>query len=360
MTLRTASRAALRFVLTSAIVLVLVEGTCQVAYRATQGSWLFGGSPGEEIAGAFEPHPHLVGVPRPGFSREEGGVRISHNRLGIRGPEVPQRPAPGVRRVVAVGGSTTYGVGVSDGETWPALLAEALGPGWEVLNLGVPGYSSAENVIQTALLLSDLQPEIALFYEGWNDLRNSHVADLAPDYANFHAVHLYWNLGLFRLRAGNRSALVFYLRELARALFVDDPWARVRYRPTPDRLTDAVDGRVLALYRRNLASLVALCRAQGIRPILIPQVLNADAMVGDEPGRWVPLIRERDLPVAMEAFNLALLRTARRQGAEAVAEVLDEPFAPEDFIDHGHFSARGNRRFARLLAARLRATPAGD
>ena len=43
------------------------------------------------------------------------------NSLGIRGPEYPA-PSSEILRILAMGGSTTYGVNNLDGTTWPALL----------------------------------------------------------------------------------------------------------------------------------------------------------------------------------------------------------------------------------------------
>jgi hypothetical protein len=45
-------------------------------------------------------------------------------------------------------------------------LEKELGPGYEVINLGVPGYSTVENLIQTALILPSLNPDVAIFLCG--------------------------------------------------------------------------------------------------------------------------------------------------------------------------------------------------
>lgn len=64
-----------------------------------------------------------------------------HNRLGLRGPETTPRPTSGVRRLLVVGDSIAYGLGVAPEETLAARLERRLGAGWEVLNAGVPGWS---------------------------------------------------------------------------------------------------------------------------------------------------------------------------------------------------------------------------
>lgn len=66
-------------------------------------------------------------------------VTTSAQRL--RGAPFAPQPEPGVRRLVAIGDSTTFGWGVADGEAWPAQLQAELtrrGHRVEVLNAGVP------------------------------------------------------------------------------------------------------------------------------------------------------------------------------------------------------------------------------
>ena len=66
-------------------------------------------------------------------------VTTSARRL--RGDAAGALPPDGVRRLVAIGDSVTFGWGVADGETWPAQLQAELGRRGhrvEVLNAGVP------------------------------------------------------------------------------------------------------------------------------------------------------------------------------------------------------------------------------
>ncbi len=49
-----------------------------------------------------------------------------------------------VKRVAVLGDSLVFGWGVDDGETLADGVAAGLGPGWEVLNAGVPGYSTVQ------------------------------------------------------------------------------------------------------------------------------------------------------------------------------------------------------------------------
>lgn len=65
------------------------------------------------------------------------------SRQGFRDSERSQLKKSSTMRVVALGDSFTWGVGVEPHEVFPARLEEALGrlyPNAEVINLGVPGY----------------------------------------------------------------------------------------------------------------------------------------------------------------------------------------------------------------------------
>ncbi len=78
----------------------------------------------------------------------EGGRRgpaLSTNELGFRGALPPRERTAGVARVIALGDSFTFGVGVEDGRCYPAQLqahlTSRLSPERaEVLNLSFPGW----------------------------------------------------------------------------------------------------------------------------------------------------------------------------------------------------------------------------
>ena len=51
---------------------------------------------------------------------------VSINGLGFRGDEFAVARTPGVRRILAIGDSFTYGWGVDGAAAWPAMLERAL------------------------------------------------------------------------------------------------------------------------------------------------------------------------------------------------------------------------------------------
>lgn len=101
---------------------------------------------GYETPGVNRFDPELGWTTRPGFVSDDGRVHV--NARGLRGRgEHDDAPPRGMRRVVAAGGSFTFGDEVADHETWPARL-DSLFTDAEVWNLGVGGYGTDQALLR--------------------------------------------------------------------------------------------------------------------------------------------------------------------------------------------------------------------
>ena len=69
--------------------------------------------------------------------------------------------------VVALGDSITQGVGASKDEAWPTLLARS--SGWQVVNAGVSGDTSAQALARLPELLQKHKPALVIVSIGGND-----------------------------------------------------------------------------------------------------------------------------------------------------------------------------------------------
>lgn len=344
----------LKHVLAKIVFLSLIVGCIELAsllaYKIVFKRWHFD----DGFTGTiFEPHPWLVGVPKAGASLSRDGKLIRHNSFGFRGKEFMLTQQGSSHRIVTIGGSSTYGVGVSEGQTWPEYLERNLGPGYEVVNYGVPGYSSAEHVIQTALQLSDLQADYVIYYVGWNDARSSHVKNLKSDYSGFHGRSQYGNLRLPPVWSGpNLATPRMLVHILQRAGWIHR--TLLDEMKLVGEIKDGIDERALALYRRNLSLLATMAKELGVVPIFVPQVLNENRLHGKTPYGWLPYVRDRDLPRIMKIYNRQMAAVAAKRGVAYISEVLSVSWEDPDFIDNGHFSDRGNRRFAEVVAQHMR------
>jgi hypothetical protein len=115
----------------------------------------------------------------------------TNNAFGFRTPDRAFAKPPKTRRVVALGGSTTFD-GPSNKQTWPALLEEKLnhvyersGYRIEVFNMGVDMASSPTSLINLAFLGTQFQPDLIISYDGANDsVFLCGFEGIAPDYRN--------------------------------------------------------------------------------------------------------------------------------------------------------------------------------
>ena len=125
------------------------------------------------VLGDLEPHLSLIAREIPGLS-----YRVATNGQGLRGAKdiAPRRPANGLR-VLCLGDSFTYGVGVDDRFAYPALLEHLLkerlpGMAVEVANAGVPFYDLFD---ETAYFLEKgrrMQPDVVVLQFYINDLES--------------------------------------------------------------------------------------------------------------------------------------------------------------------------------------------
>lgn len=97
--------------------------------------------------------------------------RVSTNSHGLRGAALA--PSGTRKRILAVGDSTTFGLGVNDEEAWPAQLEQLLNAGspkpqYEVLNAGVTGYTAFQCLQYLLKKGFDLAPDLVVLTSGNN------------------------------------------------------------------------------------------------------------------------------------------------------------------------------------------------
>src|SRR5579864_1129647 len=114
----------------------------------------------------------FIGVPFLNFTLNPNLSDVS--KQGFRGADVAIPKPPGVYRILAIGGSTTFGIGLTTEETWPFQLQSILREQYgyhnvEVINMGVPGYYSLNSVINLATHGLALEPDLVIDTDGIND-----------------------------------------------------------------------------------------------------------------------------------------------------------------------------------------------
>ncbi len=119
--------------------------------QAWKGRWIerHQGRDPNEFEGSDEYHPRFGWKPRPNLrkARFHSRAPISTNSRGWRNLRefAFEKPA-NTRRIVLLGDSFTFGEDEEDEHIWPALLQESL-RNWEVINLGVHGYGTDQELL---------------------------------------------------------------------------------------------------------------------------------------------------------------------------------------------------------------------
>lgn len=315
----------------------------------------------------FIPHLYLGHYPTPNFV--EGADR--HNSLGFRGEDITIEKPEGVFRIVCLGASTTYGDGVASYlDAYPYQLQQYLHEqGFtrvEVINAGVPGYTTWELLINFEFRVLDLDPDLVIVYEGVNDV----------------ATRMVWPPSAYRgdnsgsrildIRPAHPIPLLEY-SSLARAigirLGITEPHSALQRNfigapPTDYRGTFArqlneetypsgifeetsvmtmLDSNPPVYYERNLRNLVALAEANGVDVLVLTFVVSPDF-----PG--ATLANSPEYVRGVQEANEVVRLIAQTTAAELLDFVEVMPVDPHYFTDGVHFSVEGNRRWAQVLS----------
>jgi lysophospholipase L1-like esterase len=346
--------------------LLLGEGLLRLRQYARYRSW---DVPGWlRVAGQQTKawHPFLRAVPKPGMAWDEvegeKRLRVTINSLGFRSPEIAQHKPPGTFRIVTIGASVVFDTRVSLEESWAYQLEQILRAHFpstsiEVVNAGIPGRTTADSLVNLGVRLVHLDPDVAILMEGVNDQRTNRMPGFKPDYAHWYAEPACTVWGGVVDPLLDHSLLLSHARH--RLKHVLNPHLSDNARGRPVARYDTVAAEGLEVYRRNLVSMIGICRAHGIEPVL--------ATVGhslEDNGDWNPSMGTPNPLLYYHAeFTMAGIRDGFAQYNRVNREVAQaqqctlvdiERLVPEGkawYQDDVHFTAQGSRKAAEVFAA---------
>ena len=293
---------------------------------------------------------------KPGAAGEWGGIWVRVNERGLRGPSVADARRRGVRRVLFLGDSVTFGFGIEENaDVFPfqvgRTLEQALGVEVEIVNAGVGGYSPWQqlaflrreglayepDLIVLGFVLNDVTEKLSLIRyggtaQGWQLARTARGT-----------VERWLSKSALATVAREGAAVLRFGRDVRLGAQAVETAAVRRLVGEPGSFAQA--------WRLTLDSVERIAELAGQRDIPTLLVLFPYAFQLESPGepalpqrRLVAFGRTRAIP------TLDLLPALAQAGA-AVA-----------FLDPSHLSKEGHARAAsviadRILAARwLRAT----
>ncbi|MCB9791259.1 MAG: SGNH/GDSL hydrolase family protein [Alphaproteobacteria bacterium] len=253
------------------------------------------------------------------------------NRLGLRGPELPEAKPEGELRLLTLGDSTIWGHAVPDGAVFSELAAAQLsaerGRPVRAVNGAQPGHTSADSLRSLEVLGAQIAPDIVLIANLWSDLFH----EASPVFAEPPGQSA--PSALYRLAHRALGPLIE-----PRLVSWIDPERGVGL-PAPGLEPHTA----LPTYLRNLSELGARSRALGAEPVflLLPAPIDLD------PAGPPEFIRR---------YRHAMRATAERLDApliDAAQGFLDAGATNALFYDQVHPSLAGHALLGELVAEGL-------
>jgi lysophospholipase L1-like esterase len=246
------------------------------------------------------------------------------NPAGFRGPLRPIEKPEGVYRICCLGDSCTFGLGnppVSYEHTYPAVLENLLnnkGPHpTEVLNFGIPGYSSFQGLKLLETEVVQYQPDLVTVYFGLNDGMEA--------------------IGYPDAKQRVMARMPGWVKAPQQGLWRSALYTVLSLGMTQARRSAGTEGLLRVNqeeFQQNIAAVQALGARLGFEVLVIPAVhIGSEGELKVEPASGLVA----NVPV-LEAF----LATGRAPG-----ELI---YPPPDSV---HPTAEGHRTIAEALAAEL-------
>ena len=299
-------------------------------------------------------HSPLLGwVLPPGSESYTIDAPVRVNSLGLRDDEIPLAKPAGERRILCLGDSFTFALGVRFEDLYvqqlEALLAKQHpGERIQVINAGVAGYNTRQELIRLLAQGLALSPDLVTIGFYFNDLVENEAPlpdlkttpmidpnDMTPTSGLDHALPSFIR---DRLR---KSVLLYQIVIRSKMLLQsfepsDDDYSRVQ------RALLAGDAKTLEPFWRitgeRLREIAAAARARGIPVVLLVFPMENQMKLAIPPSVWGDRLREIWAPTGMPLVDVEpAYRAALAAG--------QNPFLPYDL----HPSALGMRIAAEQL-----------
>jgi hypothetical protein len=272
------------------------------------------------------------------------------------------------KRILCMGGSTTWGDGASSAEkTYPAQLEKILiDSGFEVdvVNLGVPYFTTAEMVGTLAFIGIYTNPDIVILHEGLNDcepfLNNK---DYQPDYSHWRAANVKTGIDsrfyVFQVLSQwplKFPSIIYFLIDPPNPFF-RQTLGDQKGDPREALLTEEPIKNPNLGYYNNLKTLAGICMAHNSKPVF---------MTAQRPkGKLVSLIPEaktnfkiaekieNKMNSAFEHHKTLMVQAANDLKVSLIRFDMWNPSNDKMWIDQCHLNDAGEQEKAQFVANEL-------
>lgn len=260
------------------------------------------------------------------------------NSAGLRGNDITIEKTK--LRIIALGNSCTFGWGIDSDLIYTSRLEQILDRNYEIINAGVPGYSSFQGKVYFESESEKLKPDYVLILFGWNDhwAAANGIADTDQRLPSEFIINIQNILSRFQLYRAIKKALLSSIESDINSLFDrEEPIYRVS----------------VADFEKNIKSICRAARNNHAIPVLItapiPSLENYYP-----PGSRSGLHRYHEL------YNRTIRKIAKQDSVLFVDAALEfdkyKDLYDNADMDPIHFNTKGHKILAQLIAAQLSAS----
>ena len=337
------------------------EATSRI-YANNSDSWAARQLRRDPLAILVEAHGELGYRPKPNRTlKYKNGTIANSNSLGFRGPAVSIEKQPETIRVILLGGSTTHGWGVNDGETIDRFMHAELARrypnrSFEVINLAYDGYDSYQLFERLRTDGLRYSPDFVIINTGVNDVRNARY----PNLQDRDPRTMLWlsevNRARFEQQHGGPTLWTRMKHHVYLARVPATTRAATKLRSEKDSVVtpypDALD-----YFEKNVERMLDLVRAS-----------STVMLFSSEPSSLLTKYKPNDVsPISYWIRDAATTQTyrdsldGRLQGVvdkakargERVARIPYQKLDPSLFLDDAHLTPAGNQQLAKTFVEAL-------
>lgn len=303
-------------------------------------------------------------------------ITIKKNSLGFRGPEPPIDFSRHLT-MLAIGGSTTETIFITEGKTWTDYLQTHLVskfPNLWINNAGIDGHSTYGHIQSMKQYIGQLKSKYVLFLVGINDMGieqgrnqdNQQIMDSEPNQQN----------NLWQMLK-NQSMILVYFQFLGSKkgghdFAVNSDWiinysvlgTNTEYTPITNE--DMTKTQILlSAYKKRLRTLITLTQSFSIKPILITQPAVYGSEIDDVTG-----INLGEIPVSdfteegitrsgsdkwmlLQKYNDVTKEIAHELEIPVIDLANEMPKSTRYYYDYTHFTEKGAEKVGEILAQYL-------
>jgi lysophospholipase L1-like esterase len=315
------------------------------------------------------PHPYLLWENTPEYVAGNG-IRQT-NKQGYRNEQDTGALQPDTLRILALGGSTTYGYLLDGpGDAWPAQLEKDLNEQLadtqykrvEVINGGLNYATSAELLLHYSFRDRYLKSQVVILHTGENDIGPLLFDDYNPEYTHFRPG---WQGNMHSLRRGERwfiehSNIVkcFYACWLndSSALPYINKQSKSFDMPEEYYIESVKKNQPIG-FERNLELLIRNIIADGAMPVLVAPTFASERQLHELKGEAAQRASftkniSKATVIGLEK-DKAVLRRLSEQYRIPWIDIPSEQIPTEYFLDHIHLSREGEAMKASIISRNL-------